>query len=119
MNKSNLIKCQDCGHEVSLSAIVCPNCGFKKTKKQILIEHWNNMSIIKKIGVSGFIITLLVASILATPDKCECNQLMTKYGNLKSDNQFVPKIDKDAHMRCVKHYLIAPTNEDGSNPCDK
>ena len=45
------------------------------------------MSIIKKIGVSGFIITLLVASILATPDKCECNQLMTKYGNLKSDNK--------------------------------
>jgi hypothetical protein len=71
----------------------------------------------KIIPIIGVLMVVGMIMQCNGPDKCRCNQLMLKYGVLKSDNQWVPKEDKDDHMTCVKKHFIAPTNEDGSSPC--
>ena len=122
----NLTKCPDCNKEVSKTAKVCPNCGNKKLlqqqRKQQFEAKWQALSPLKRkvviIAFVCFVALWLFAALFSSPDKCECNQLMTKYGILKRDNQFVPESDKDKHMRCVKRYFLIPTNEDGSDPCN-
>lgn len=71
----------------------------------------------KIIPIIGVLMVVGMIMQCNGPDKCRCNQLMLKYGVLKSDNQYVPKDDKEDHMKCVKKHFIAPTNEDGSSPC--
>lgn len=48
-----LIKCPECGKEVSETATVCPNCGFsikKQTYKKYIID-----TIVVAIGIGGFL----------------------------------------------------------------
>jgi predicted RNA-binding Zn-ribbon protein involved in translation (DUF1610 family) len=122
----NLTKCPDCNQEVSKTAKVCPNCGNKKLlqqqRQQQFEAKWQALSPLKRkvifIAFVCFVVLYILISLFSYPDKCECNKLMSKYGILKGDNQFVPESDKDIHMRCVKTYLTIPTNEDGSDPCN-
>lgn len=63
-----LIKCPECGHEISDKAKICPNCGYsqEKTFKQSVSETKNNMGISlnknkKKIFIAlGSIVSILL-----------------------------------------------------------
>ena len=116
-----LIKCSDCGEEISPNAKTCPKCGNKKIQLA-LFKQWrkDNPTKFKLIFIFGIGIFILFGVIgnAILPNDCECNKLMNQYGILKRHNQFVPEESKSDHMYCVDHHFSPPTNEDGSNPCD-
>ena len=70
-----LLKCPECGKEISDSAVKCPNCGVnpqklwkqqqREEKNRKTMEQWNNMSPKeKKWGIIGLVIVVILAIVL-------------------------------------------------------
>ena len=53
---SKLIKCKDCGHQVSKSAKACPNCGAKMSKQRTSLFTWF-IAIVLGFGILSAIFT--------------------------------------------------------------
>ena len=53
---ANLIKCKDCGHEISKKAKECPNCGAPQKKK-------SNFGCLSVLVFGGFIVWLVYVSV--------------------------------------------------------
>lgn len=75
----SLIKCKECGKEISSNASVCPNCGSHLKKKH---KIW------KYIIISYFIICILgicITQLLKNSDKYDKNRIANKYIDVSID----------------------------------
>ena len=115
-----LIKCGECGTDISSDAKVCPNCGNKKIQSD-LFKKWKKDNPTKFKLIIASVVLFLIVMVVGNafkPSDCDCNKLMNQYGILKKNNQYVPEEFKDDHMYCVKNHFHPPMNEDGSSPCE-
>ena len=55
-----LFNCPDCQKDVSRTAKVCPHCGNKKIKKQIVDQDWAEMEPKKKYLIYGVVALFVV-----------------------------------------------------------
>lgn len=76
-----LIKCKECGKEISDQAEICPNCGYKlkkeKVSQKVIVEKTNSVrtgTVLNIIGSSlliGFILIILLALCMPSTQNME------------------------------------------------
>ncbi len=57
---ASLKPCRDCGHEVSKTAEVCPNCGRRLVQRWYVIRASNLLK-----GAAWFIVLLIVIAVFS------------------------------------------------------
>lgn len=84
-----LIKCPECGKEISNKAESCPNCGYKLTKQNNNVENINNVragTMLCIIGSSltiGFILIILVMLCIPATQNMANSQITMDTENIK------------------------------------
>ena len=58
-----LIKCKECGKEISDTLNVCPNCGIEIKKANIINNNKNNHNLYGKIDILLFILLMIYSLI--------------------------------------------------------
>lgn len=112
-----LIKCKECGKEISDSAKSCPECGFVYKK-----EHSTLKTIIICIGTL-FVIVLIILFISILPDIIDSikerkalNDIIGEYKIINSTNEYLNKTisitKENTKFPCGEDYF-PPAIEDG------
>jgi hypothetical protein len=104
-----LIRCPECEKEISSTAKICPNCGYK-------IKNKKNSSIFKKLViliVAIIIIVIMVSMvsvIISKKQLTEEEQIIKNVTELIKDDLLSPN-----SLECLKCYYYETENDDTGN----
>lgn len=95
-----LIKCRECGKEISDKAESCPNCGYKKTVVMPSVGNYNSgktltSNLLAKVSIAIIVIVLLIAVFYPSSN----NSHTTK---AKSELNY----NLDRSYRIAKEYVL-------------
>ncbi len=111
-----LINCNDCGHEISKTALVCPACGrivIKETLEASKDDMAKSTKILGSIGATALIVAMGPAAILGAAasiatglDKSEEKSLRKLAKKLEAIDSFV--LSNDCHVFVGKNIFYLP-----------
>lgn len=109
-----LIKCIDCGNEISESSKTCPNCGcptsksIKAEKQRQAAEQWNNMSPKEKRTSSIIVIIIFIIAAIVLFKMCSGSGSSSNSG-AASSNYNTSTNAKVCAKKAVEDSLKAPS----------
>jgi len=112
----SLVKCKACGHEISKSALSCPNCGEpKKVKKKTSFSTWFILFLVVSFMIGSFISDQKEEErrqAQAKKDEIKLNYFNSHKGNiLKTVNELITTKKYSDVITLSKEYEIITDSE--------